>query len=361
MSVATSFDWGGKTWRYGQLQAFVNYLSTHGTKYVDWADKHPDAAAILTTSPTLLQEEGGGFTSTSSTTPAEIAAVQAAAAAALPALETPDAQSLAQPGDTTTQLVVTPSGNVVTTEVPTATLLAQLVTPPAPSSSTSSSSGATPASSTTPIAGDAAAAELYRLAELYNIDPLAAAANALNEGAGGGIGDGGVAYGPWQDHVTDGRLPQFATTDTYVESVQRWAWSPDGFAYAFRSMVNGGAAGLTGHDAVHAIVYGFEKPLDKEYAYTHRSTTYDELAALDDPRAAIAAAMVGVSGSVSVAPSTGNAGPGASASPVTRPARASTAWSAFYEKVTTGPQQTSDQVKSRADALVTIFGGRSSG
>lgn len=55
------------------------------------------------------------------------------------------------------------------------------------------------------------------------------------EGWGGGIGDGGTAYGPAQDHATDGRLPQFAGRGPNDQEVQNWAWSPEGIDYVVRS------------------------------------------------------------------------------------------------------------------------------
>lgn len=96
----------------------------------------------------------------------------------------------------------------------------------------------------------------------YGLDPAAVLAIADVEGAGGGIGDGGLAYGPWQDHMTHfpdrpwygyGRNNQF---------VQDWAWSEAGFDYVMRSMVAAGAGGHTGLDAVRAIATYYERPAD---------------------------------------------------------------------------------------------------
>jgi hypothetical protein len=130
-----------------------------------------------------------------------------------------------------------------------------------------------------PLRGAAAVAQLYASCDLHGIDPLASAANALNEGASGAIGDSGTAFGPWQIHATDGRLAEFSGYPRYSPAVQAWAWSATGIEYAHRSMAAGGASNLTGHAAVHAIVYGFERPADMAGAERTRNATYDDLKA----------------------------------------------------------------------------------
>lgn len=121
--------------------------------------------------------------------------------------------------------------------------------------------------------------------QVYDVDPIAAASVGVHEGAGGGIGDVGTAYGPWQIHATDGRLPRFNGFPLYSQQVQSWAWSTAGISYAIRSMARGGgtmttsARGIKGHAAVHAIVYGFERPADKPLEESRSVATYDGLAA----------------------------------------------------------------------------------
>lgn len=211
---------------------------------------------------------------------------------------------------------------------------------------------------TTPLNGLDAVDELFRQAGLHNIDPLAAAANALAEGAGGGIGDDGTAYGPWQAHLTDGRLDAFAHMPRNAEQVQRWAWSTDGFAYVFRSMVAGGAAGKTRHDAVHAIVYGFEKPLDEAGAYTDRVKRYDELASYSgDVRALLAPKFKGVGGTISGTGLPGSPAPTVSPSPVPRPAGVSSAWDEGLALAETGIPKMHDTVRSVGESLVDVFKG----
>lgn len=129
------------------------------------------------------------------------------------------------------------------------------------------------------LRGNAFVAYTRQRCAAHNIDALAAFANAMAEGLSGGIGDQGRAYGPWQIWAADGRIQAFAGMPPYAPHIQGWAWSGNGIEYAIRSMVAGGAKGLRGHAAVHAIVYGFEKPSDKAGAYTIRSHNYDLLLA----------------------------------------------------------------------------------
>lgn len=236
-------------------------------------------------------------------------------------------------------LVSTPEGGVETFQ--------QAVTagPPAP----------TPQATGT-LSGLGAVDELFRLAGLHNIDPLAAAANALHEGAGGGIGDSGTAYGPWQIHATDGRIPAFTGMAKSSPAVQAWAWSADGFAYAFRSMVEGGASGLTRHPAVHAIVYGFERPADEAGAYAIRSATYDDLASYSgDIRALLAPKFVGVGSTIS-----GTGLPGPASAAITRPAQprpagVGTAWDDLLTLAETGIPRSKDAVESLGASLIDVF------
>lgn len=129
-----------------------------------------------------------------------------------------------------------------------------------------------------PVLRGAAFVEYVRTrAAHYDLDPLAVFANYLAEGSSGTIGDDGHAYGPWQIWATDGRIRSFAKLGTFSDAVNTWTWSRDGVDYALRSMVAGGAAGLRGHAAVHAIVYGFERPANMRAADLNRQDIYDAL------------------------------------------------------------------------------------
>lgn len=95
-----------------------------------------------------------------------------------------------------------------------------------------------------------------KFAPQYGVDPQAALAVALTEGGikFGAIGDAGTSFGPWQLHE-GGALP--AGKDA------KWANSPAGVKYALRKMgeVSGG---LTGQQAIEAIVRKFERPADPD-------------------------------------------------------------------------------------------------
>lgn len=127
----------------------------------------------------------------------------------------------------------------------------------------------------------------------YGVDAIAAIADALHEGANGGIGDGGLAYGPFQDHLTEFAERPFYGKGRNNAVVNAWAWSANGIRYSVRAMVNGrpSAKGLRGHAAVYAIVYGYEKPADKAGAYTTRAKEYDHLIGLGSGWAAYAAPL----------------------------------------------------------------------
>lgn len=116
----------------------------------------------------------------------------------------------------------------------------------------------------------------------YGVDPMAAIADALHEGANGGIGDGGLAYGPFQDHLTEFPGRPFYGKGRNNPVVNAWAWTANGIRYSVRAMVNTSpsAKGLLGHAAVYAIVYGYERPADKPGAYKTRAAEYDHLVKL---------------------------------------------------------------------------------
>lgn len=147
-----------------------------------------------------------------------------------------------------------------------------------------------------PLSGMAALDALIAACDLYGIDAEAASSVGEHEGFGGGIGDLGEAYGPFQEHLTDGRIAAIAGLPPYDERVQAWAWSAAGIKHAVEGMATGSpsARGLTGRAAIHAIVYGFERPKDEPGEETKADATYDELVKLGAGwRAAVAAKMLG--------------------------------------------------------------------
>lgn len=108
---------------------------------------------------------------------------------------------------------------------------------------------------------------LVRLGTKYRLDPRALRAVALGEGGlvnrQGDIGDvaGGGSYGPFQLYA-QGALP--AGLRGNPQAADQWAWSPQGINYALRKMVEAGAGGLAGAEAVRTIISKFERPADPQ-------------------------------------------------------------------------------------------------
>lgn len=98
-----------------------------------------------------------------------------------------------------------------------------------------------------------------RRASYYGLDPNAVLAVAQTEGGwNGAVGDSGSSYGPWQLHW-QGAMPKQYWGD--AEASSQFANSPEGIDYALRQMSQY-AKGLTGKQAISAIVNRFERPAD---------------------------------------------------------------------------------------------------
>lgn len=97
-------------------------------------------------------------------------------------------------------------------------------------------------------------------APAFNVDPRAALAVASREGLGGGIGDNGTSFGPFQLHQ-GGAYPSYAPQDP--SGAQAWASSPAGINYAL-SRIGSVAGGLRGASAITNIVKRFERPANPE-------------------------------------------------------------------------------------------------
>lgn len=100
---------------------------------------------------------------------------------------------------------------------------------------------------------------LRQLSKYPKLDPNAVLAIASQEGLGGGIGDNGTSFGPFQMHI-GGALPASvaAKGEKYA---QAWAWSPQGIDYALQQ-INSVAGGLKGKQAIAAISRRFERSLN---------------------------------------------------------------------------------------------------
>lgn len=117
-------------------------------------------------------------------------------------------------------------------------------------------------------------------ADALQLDELAVFAEAYNEGMGGGIGDSGHSYGPWQLY-TGGRLPRiYSKYPPYSAQVNAWAWSEQGIDYAMRGMAGTAAKGKHGLDAVTILTRDYEAPANWEAQNLVRQRTYEQLSRL---------------------------------------------------------------------------------
>jgi hypothetical protein len=108
-------------------------------------------------------------------------------------------------------------------------------------------------------AGQVTPRQIAQMAKSYGLDPQAVLAVARQEGLGGGIGDGGHAYGPFQLNNAGGVISSLYGGRVNDPGVQQWAWSTPGIQYAL-SRIAGVAKGLHGSQAINAIVSRFERP-----------------------------------------------------------------------------------------------------
>lgn len=112
------------------------------------------------------------------------------------------------------------------------------------------------------MAGFNAAAYIVARARALGLDPKAVMAVGRMEGLSGRVGDGGHAFGPFQENdaggVLTGRFPGASQ-----QQLQNWAWSKAGIDDALTRMSRV-ASGLTGAQAVNAIVSKFERPANPQ-------------------------------------------------------------------------------------------------
>jgi hypothetical protein len=99
----------------------------------------------------------------------------------------------------------------------------------------------------------------------YGVDINALLSVAAQEGLGGGVGDNGTSFGPFQMHV-GGALPPGKD--------QAWAESPEGIDYAVQQIANV-AKGKVGPEAIKAIVTQFEKSANQPAEIANAQAVYD--------------------------------------------------------------------------------------
>ncbi len=93
------------------------------------------------------------------------------------------------------------------------------------------------------------------------LDPRAVIGIASHEGLGGGIGDNGTSFGPFQLHL-GGAFPMTAPHATPGQA-QAFATSPAGIDYAL-GRIGSVAGGLKGLPAITAISTRFERPANPQ-------------------------------------------------------------------------------------------------
>lgn len=123
-------------------------------------------------------------------------------------------------------------------------------------------------------------------ARQYGLDPRAVIAVARQEGLGGGVGDHGTSFGPFQLHE-GGALPRGIP----LGRAQAWAESPAGLNYAL-SRIASVARGLSGSQAINAIVSRFERPTNIPGEVAGALSDYGKGAG-SSPAVAIAQALSG--------------------------------------------------------------------
>lgn len=106
--------------------------------------------------------------------------------------------------------------------------------------------------------GALSAKQIGAMAKAHGLDPQAVLAVAKMEGLGGGIGDGGHAFGPFQLNNAGGVITNKFPGWTNAQ-IQKWAWSKQGVNFALQQMAQV-AGGQTGYGAIASIVNGFERP-----------------------------------------------------------------------------------------------------
>lgn len=205
-----------------------------------------------------------------------------------------------------------------------------------------------------PLKGGGALSAIAQASSDYGVDGLAVVADALHEGASGAIGDGGLAYGPFQDHLTEFSGRPFYGKGRDNPVVNAWAWSENGIRYSVRQMATGSpsARGLRGHAAVYAIVYGYERPADRAGAYRTRAAEYDKLIRLGSSWPAYAAPLF--HGPL--------AGGGVDKTPIVtvpvapyRPAGVVAQWRGLVDVFKDDVPKQHARVKSLSDSLVEVF------
>ncbi len=184
------------------------------------------------------------------------------------------------------------------------------------------------------------------------VDPYAAIAVAKQEGLGGGVGDSGTSFGPFQLHI-GGAYPASAPHESQ-QAAQEWAWSPAGIDYAVGRIADV-SRGQTGSAAVRSIVNQFERPADPQAEYNSAFSFYQQLQRAQPP---IVSGGQLAPGAVGVISTGGSAGAGILGLGVYPPSAATVNAAATHIPGVAQVESAAGAVSSVGDALKFVFSYR---
>lgn len=128
-----------------------------------------------------------------------------------------------------------------------------------------------------PLYGQSLYDFIFRNAQARHLDPATVLAVVPHEGGfQGAVGDSGSSFGPFQLHV-GGALPSSIKDNPATPNVDEraiWANSPAGVNYALSRIKLVTPETDTGTNAIHDIVYKFERPANPEAEFNAAVQTY---------------------------------------------------------------------------------------
>lgn len=140
---------------------------------------------------------------------------------------------------------------------------------------------------------------------------------------------------------------------------QAWSWSQPGIEYAIAHMASAGARGRAGRNAVHEIVYTFEKPANKELEAKNAELQYEFLGQQGGDAERIAATWFYGPRTSATAPLVEPAfGPAPPIKPreVKAPGVAK-AWREIIDAAAVAPRRADTQIRKLGESLIDIVKG----